>query len=483
MKYFNPSYWFKLWVLSAPLFNDKTQGINAKSIDNKKIKDWVSNNTSLESINQEMIYINSSNNYQPYILNETNKNINPIYQTELETSTHKHRHEKSRKIIKRATNIGVDGDNEIEFSGHFLGASGTIYASFTPQFWEEIVYLKINNDKSKFEDKFEDKMFTGVWKDWRIKSKKEMREIAKIIYENFFTIENKFIDSSRKKRIKIIIEKDYNSWKKIDEYEYKDSNIRTDDTRQYWNLYLDNLKRDFPIWDSYGTFNLKLINDNNDNEIKNAIKKKYPNFIRLEEISIVDKKEYSHFCQCFKFKLYVYNMNYYSFGNLKPTFSYTTQSKLNELNDKIANDPKVKQWIKHINDWNSTLPQSIENAKTFNPELLYNWKRQEKETIKGYIRDWSYIHNLIEDEWRIEELNQNVEGIKSDFESIKNEMNALDKRVTDLDKRVTNLDKSILSCANVATGVSKIAPVVPLIGNIAAGVASVTAGFCTIAGV
>ncbi|WP_425382289.1 ribosome-inactivating family protein [Spiroplasma endosymbiont of Melieria omissa] len=109
MKYFNPSYWFKLSVLSAPLFNDKTQGINAKSIDNKKIKDWASNNTILESINQEISYTNSITNYQPYNLNETNQNIDPIYQPyldsflsqQLETSTHKNRHEKSRNRHKR----------------------------------------------------------------------------------------------------------------------------------------------------------------------------------------------------------------------------------------------------------------------------------------------------------------------------------------------------------------------------------------------
>ncbi|WP_342254659.1 hypothetical protein [Spiroplasma endosymbiont of Zeiraphera isertana] len=101
MKYFNPSYWFKLWLLSAPLFNDKTQGINAKSIDNKKIKDWVSNNTGLESIDEPNSFTNTSINYQPYNLNETNQNIDPIYQKELETSTHKHRHEKSRNRHKR----------------------------------------------------------------------------------------------------------------------------------------------------------------------------------------------------------------------------------------------------------------------------------------------------------------------------------------------------------------------------------------------
>ncbi|WP_342217543.1 hypothetical protein [Spiroplasma endosymbiont of Amphimallon solstitiale] len=111
MKYFSPSYWFKLWVLSAPLFNDKTQGINAKSIDNKNIKDWASNNTNLQSINQDMSFINSSTNYQPYNLNDpqAQQNIDPFYQTyldslanpELETSTHKHRHEKSRNRVKR----------------------------------------------------------------------------------------------------------------------------------------------------------------------------------------------------------------------------------------------------------------------------------------------------------------------------------------------------------------------------------------------
>ncbi len=32
MKYFNPSYWFKLWVLITPIFQNKIQSINAKSI-------------------------------------------------------------------------------------------------------------------------------------------------------------------------------------------------------------------------------------------------------------------------------------------------------------------------------------------------------------------------------------------------------------------------------------------------------------------
>ncbi|WP_338979075.1 ribosome-inactivating family protein [Spiroplasma endosymbiont of Panzeria rudis] len=131
MKYFNPSYWFKLWVLSAPLFNNETIGINAKSIDNKKIKDWANNNTSLDLINQEISFTNSTSNYQPYNLSPTNQNINSIYQTELETSTHKHRHKKSRNRDKRQPNpnrraifqlteqLTIDSNNRQQYRNSF----------------------------------------------------------------------------------------------------------------------------------------------------------------------------------------------------------------------------------------------------------------------------------------------------------------------------------------------------------------------------
>ncbi|WP_342254487.1 hypothetical protein [Spiroplasma endosymbiont of Zeiraphera isertana] len=90
MKYFNPSYWFKLWVLSAPLFNDKTQGINAKSIDNKKIKDWVSKNTTNISFleNQELTLANNQTSLLNLPLWNSNLNIHNQH--------HKHRHQKSR---------------------------------------------------------------------------------------------------------------------------------------------------------------------------------------------------------------------------------------------------------------------------------------------------------------------------------------------------------------------------------------------------
>lgn len=71
MKYFSPSYWLKMWVLSAPLFNDKTQGVYAKSINNKNIKDWASENTKGISVleQQESNFTNSTEflNYQTHL--------------------------------------------------------------------------------------------------------------------------------------------------------------------------------------------------------------------------------------------------------------------------------------------------------------------------------------------------------------------------------------------------------------------------------
>lgn len=81
MKYFSPSYWLKLWVLSAPLFNDQTQGVYAKSINNKNIKDWASENTtSLDLI--------SNNNNSEFITHQTHLDTqNLVVNLSQDTST------------------------------------------------------------------------------------------------------------------------------------------------------------------------------------------------------------------------------------------------------------------------------------------------------------------------------------------------------------------------------------------------------------
>lgn len=106
MKYFSPSYWLKMWVLSAPLFNSENQGIYAKSIDNnQKIKYWASKNTTNLSLieNQELNLSKNQTdfiNYQTHL--ESQKWDNNLIQ-ELETSRHKRQARNNNRSVTTPT--------------------------------------------------------------------------------------------------------------------------------------------------------------------------------------------------------------------------------------------------------------------------------------------------------------------------------------------------------------------------------------------
>lgn len=87
MKYFSFNYWFKLWLLGAPLFNDQTIGIRAKSITNhKNIEKTFKDNYNLSLINEN--FNENFLNQQSWSFDLTTKNN--------KYSHNKHRHEKSR---------------------------------------------------------------------------------------------------------------------------------------------------------------------------------------------------------------------------------------------------------------------------------------------------------------------------------------------------------------------------------------------------
>ncbi len=511
MKYFNPSYWFKLWVLSAPLFNDQTQGINVKLIDNKNI-------TSLESINESNNLTNSSNNYEPYNLSQTNHNIDLFYQTdldsiankELETTTHKHRHEKNRNRTKRCGYYGgcfpgilgsgpdpyqygatvTDSTRKIKFYGYddwykgeikfnslikkieFEGNSDYFHRYFGDGGNTKYLGITIYDQNEKLIQDININAWdwmTKIINDYNLKNGIDYQEgyIIKIYskepWRTLFNIEN----NNFWKRCAFIDGVDWDwTWK----YRIRNNNIINKDNDLLWKDFSD-------VYSS--SINLGLIDDNNQNDIRHAIKQKNPNF-HINTITF--SSEYSQFCMCFSAKGYI---NYwYSTGELRPIFTYITKTKLKEISECITNDSKVKQWLNHINDWNSTLSQAITNAKTFSPELLYNWKRHEKEIIKGYIRDWSYVHTLIEYELKIDELNKNIQGLKTSFDNIKTQVDELEQKVNNLDKRGTDLENvSNVNCANIAGIVGSSFSVIPILGTITGTIGGITAGVCAIAGV
>ncbi|WP_425381054.1 putative mucin/carbohydrate-binding domain-containing protein [Spiroplasma endosymbiont of Polydrusus pterygomalis] len=147
MKYFNPSYWFKLWVLSIPLFNDKTQGINAMSIDNnQKIKNWANNNTTNLDLMSKQLNLSNNNqtnfiNYQNYSnIQPLNNNFNePHYQAiDFQQIPHKHHHEKNKNRHKKCIS---------QWGGLLVGKECcTIFQIWNSGNWNGITYGSVIDD-------------------------------------------------------------------------------------------------------------------------------------------------------------------------------------------------------------------------------------------------------------------------------------------------------------------------------------------------
>ncbi|WP_342266018.1 hypothetical protein [Spiroplasma endosymbiont of Villa modesta] len=494
MKYFNPSYWFKLWMLTVPFFQNKNQGINGKWIDNnEKIKNWASNNTNLQSINQDISFTNLNTNYQRYNLNQQlpNQNIDLFYQIKLQTNTHKHRHEKHRNRLKRENFFDITSIKGNEITNVPFSFSSPITVSFVPIIFEGIIDyyyywkdLNFDNPKKKFGEIFKEKI-KDMYNNGEIKINFQINwstvnKFGQLIFDNFLEIEKTYANSSKQERIEINFEY----------YNFKSVRIITEDILGYPNKCFDNLKRDFPDWNKNIEINLGKININKnyeywsgkkDDSIKTAIKRKYLS-IKKENIKIINWKDYSYFDKCFKFQLLAKNYareldDCYSYGSTKPIFTYITQNKLNEINYNITNNVLFQDWIEDIRYWNSTLPQAINNAKTFTPEQLYNWKRQERINIQGYVSRWKILIKIIDDEMKIDELSKNLQGLKNDFK-------ILNKTVNELETRVSNLEnESNWNCANTVNLVGELISYMPVIGTVGSKLSAITSGTCAIAGI
>lgn len=346
-----------------------------------------------------------------------------------------------------------------------------------PEFWEEICQLKFSSTyQENFINKFNEKMFTGIWKSRGLDNEEKMKFLGKKIWDNWNIIDNEWQTPGwytyKNRRLKINMNYE-TSWKG-DFFSDVSTCIINDDIL-FQNKYLDKLREDFPDWKSYKTINLEIINSNKDYEIMHAIKLKYPK-LDIVSFEIVDKTDYSQFNPFFSCKIKIIG-NEYSNGKSMETFSYLTQTKLNEISNYIANDWKTKQWLEHINDYNKNLPTKIEHLKSYTDSQKWSAKNTEKEIIKGYIRDWSYVHTLIEHELKLDELNKNIQGLKSNFDSIKNQVNELDNRVQNLEN-VSNWN-----CANIVAITGGAISAIPVIGTVGGAVATITSGACAIAGV
>ncbi|WP_425377646.1 hypothetical protein [Spiroplasma endosymbiont of Polydrusus pterygomalis] len=346
-------------------------------------------------------------------------------------------------IIKRE----IKTDIYFSCSGDKIFTKGRITGIFNPNSWERIIHNYQKNNPYQYDYIFKSLIekhknrgvqseYVGEINDGNCDDLPETL-IARPIFNSWNQINDVWQKSNRQKRIKITVACNVFS----NSYYLESVNI-IDDGAIYENNYINNFNNDFnnsrqkrSTNNSNNIINLELIEDNNNVSILNKIKYLYPK-LDISQFEIINKSEYSGFTESFSAELVVKNnSNVYSAG-LSKKLIFNTKTKINEIKNKIINDPLFKQWKSHIDNWKNNLNSSSE------------WK----ETAKGYIRDLSIILRIINNTSKIEELNKTVKGIKESIDTLTNMINKLDNKIQNLEN--SNSDSSLDWCQNVGWGVS-----------------------------
>ncbi|WP_338968608.1 hypothetical protein [Spiroplasma endosymbiont of Lonchoptera lutea] len=376
----------------------------------------------------------------------------------------------------------INDNNEIDLSPKTENSRwkwediGTSRILITPNFWEELNQsLSQNQIKSKLKNKIQfinSKTLYGY-------DLLFYHKLSMMIKNNLNKINEKWEQSDKKHRIAIYytdysyILQPYDEDYASSIFKYNSVNILNNENILF-NKYLDKLSNDFNNEINNNEINIGIIENENDDSILNAIKKKYI-YLDIDQFEIKEIINYSQFIKGYFAKIKVKNNSEkYSKGILKPKFIFNTKAKVKELSDKIENNSLVKQWVEHMKDYNKNLQTN--NLEKLTNNVKWSNKNLEKEIIKGYIRDFYQIITLIEHEWKLEELNNEIEEIKNNINVLKNTIN-------DLEKRIINLENpsSSWNCANLTAiggvGVS----VVPVIGTIGSVVLGLISASCAIA--
>ncbi|WP_338967089.1 hypothetical protein [Spiroplasma endosymbiont of Lonchoptera lutea] len=244
--------------------------------------------------------------------------------------------------------------------------------------------------------------------------------ISWVLFNNFNQIYDLWNKSDRKHKIKIVLVADHvfgNGVNSIEILEIIDSE------GMFENKYLGNFNKDFNIGlrqkrstnINNEIINLGIIENDSDSTILNKLSILYPN-LKISEFNVIkiNENHSSYENSLAKIKVNNNNSSIYPIG-LEKELIFISKSKINEISNKIINDPLVKEWLKHLEEYNNNLPNKIEELKKYVNQKKINVKASEKEIIKGYIRDFNYIIRLKENEWKIEDLDKTITGIKQNL--------------------------------------------------------------------
>ncbi|MBW3059238.1 hypothetical protein D6D54_06990 [Spiroplasma poulsonii] len=261
----------------------------------------------------------------------------------------------------------------------------------------------------------------------------------------------------------------------------------------------DRLWRDFNYDLDKSRVNLGLIDDVKWGNLWTALsvklQERYTNLngLKFTAIGVTDKISLSSISEGYYIKIYVKrDQNYYT-SNLNPKtkFYFNTQSNINRISNQFSNDPKVKQWISHITDFNNKFNRQLKenfNNKTFQDKK--EWIEDKLEFFKSYMRDWSYIENLIEHDLKFQTLDYLIQGISEDVNNLKLKVSEINNKINSIEQslkytnNISNYNDSINTGATACAGTTGIiaagSALIPGIGTLVSLIFGVISATCSL---
>ncbi|WDA53935.1 MAG: hypothetical protein PPFGHCPK_00349 [Spiroplasma endosymbiont of Drosophila atripex] len=156
MKYFNPNYLFKLWILIGPFFNNKVQYTNTMSTDNEidcnntfditSIKNLIYNQIELETIAKELILLNRNKRAKGKSGGKGKINIKLKNKTTITKNANKGKIKKIKKNSRKITRKNSEDSNKES------GTSETDKRNIEEKSLKKrkpIIFERKDNDKAK----------------------------------------------------------------------------------------------------------------------------------------------------------------------------------------------------------------------------------------------------------------------------------------------------------------------------------------------
>ncbi|MFW4370988.1 MAG: hypothetical protein EHV01_003485 [Spiroplasma sp. hy2] len=391
--------------------------------------------------------------------------------------------------------------NELDIKEWFAGGK-QFFASFTPNFWEEIICLYDNNKNIKIEDfgiKFNnifDKQENNIIDD-RIQNNKNYSDInfiGRAVFKNWNKINDTWQKSTKKQRIRINGELEshniFSSWDANDNYKVYSINIR-DDEEYISNKYLK-ITEDFNYeWNNCdlsdsNIINLYLTEDDSNYFILNKIKEMFPK-IDILQFEVTEKTLFTFLSKEFSAKIKVKdNSNIYPAGFQKKIIFMSKKFLEEDLAKILRQENLIQNWNSNFNEWKNEINrQKMQDLPKYGNDergqaLKRTWKGNHLSELKNKLLSLNHILETIDNKFKINELYKTVQGLQKDIDDLKQQISQLNQKIDNI-KTDLEGNKNLETCTKTGALISATTGWIPVVGTLVSAISGTVSAICDIA--